>query len=592
MWVVRLVLAVGLSCLALVSSQAEETRIALVIGNSTYEAVPVLRNPGRDAELVAASLRDRGFAVTLETDLSYDSMRRAIQGFSAKSAQADWALLYYAGHGMEFGGENFLIPTDAQLKSDTDITFEAMPLGHVLQSISRARKLHVIILDACRDNPFASQMSRAIATRAIGRGLARMDPEGGSTLVAFAAKPGQVALDGDGENSPFAASLAKRLAEHVEIRRLFGLVRDDVMRATGGRQQPFLSVSLGGEELFFNVVKPEIASSIPPSGSWLHAPGESSPAPGAKGNSVKTTTVRLDAIDLALQDARERVASGDIPAARAILERFREGGDARALVGLAETYDPTIIRDASYADTMKAQALYLAAGEAGFAGSADRITRLNFYPQPSVTSPPAATPSTLAPAAAQPLTPSPGSEATIVAQSAVLYEEQPEAPQRGQAFQGTVTWRTESVSTGSDAAPQTAIKGEVDIPERKMKARVTIRKNVDPALPATHTMEVQFQVPADGPNGGISNVPGALMKHTAQERGAPLQGLSVKVTNGFFLIGFADSPSDQGRNAQLLTERGWIDVPVLFENGRRAIMTLEKGIPGKQAFAEAFRVWK
>jgi uncharacterized caspase-like protein len=105
MWVVRLVLAVGLSCLALVSSQAEETRIALVIGNSTYEAVPVLRNPGRDAELVAASLRDRGFAVTLETDLSYDSMRRAIQGFSAKSAQADWALLYYAGHGMEFGGE-------------------------------------------------------------------------------------------------------------------------------------------------------------------------------------------------------------------------------------------------------------------------------------------------------------------------------------------------------------------------------------------------------------------------------------------------------------------------------------------------------
>jgi hypothetical protein len=203
--------------------------------------------------------------------------------------------------------------------------------------------------------------------------------------------------------------------------------------------------------------------------------------------------------------------------------------------------------------------------------------------------PPAAAPS--APTAAQPLTPSPGPQATIVAQNAVLYEEQPDNPQRGQAFRGTVTWRTESVSTGSNAPLETAVKGEVDIPERKVKATVTIRKNVDPALPATHTMEIQFQVPADFPNGGISNVPGVLMKQTAQQRGAPLQGLSVKVTNGFFLVGLADSPTDQGRNAQLLKERGWIDVPVLYDNGRRAIMTLEKGIPGDRVFADAFAAW-
>jgi hypothetical protein len=205
--------------------------------------------------------------------------------------------------------------------------------------------------------------------------------------------------------------------------------------------------------------------------------------------------------------------------------------------------------------------------------------------------PPAAAPSTPAPTAAQPLTPSPGAEANIVAQNAVLYEEQPDNPQRGQAFRGTVAWRTESVSTGSNAPLETAVKGEVDIPERKVKATVTIRKNVDPALPATHTMEIQFQVPADFPNGGISNVPGVLMKQTAQQRGAPLQGLSVKVTNGFFLVGLADSPTDQGRNAQLLKERGWIDVPVLYDNGRRAIMTLEKGVPGDRVFADAFAAW-
>jgi hypothetical protein len=195
------------------------------------------------------------------------------------------------------------------------------------------------------------------------------------------------------------------------------------------------------------------------------------------------------------------------------------------------------------------------------------------------------------PTAAQPLTPSPGAEATIVAQNAVLYEEQPDAPQRGQAFRGSVTWRTESVSTGSNAPLETAVKGEVDIPERKIKATVTIRKNVDPALPATHTLEIQFQVPSDFPNGGISNVPGVLMKQSAQQRGVPLQGLSVKVTNGFFLVGLADSPTDQGRNAQLLKERGWIDVPVLYDNGRRAIMTLEKGVPGDRVFADAFAAW-
>jgi hypothetical protein len=192
--------------------------------------------------------------------------------------------------------------------------------------------------------------------------------------------------------------------------------------------------------------------------------------------------------------------------------------------------------------------------------------------------------------AAQPLSPAPHAGAAVT-QQAILYEEQPDSPQRGQAFQGTIAWRTESVSSGSNAPLDTAIKGDIDIPERKIHATLTLRKNADPALPASHTLEIQFVVPNDFPNGGISNVPGVLMKQAAQQRGAPLQGLSVKVTNGFFLIGLSDAPTDSGRNAQLLKEREWIDIPVLYDNGRRAILTLEKGVPGNRAFSDAFNAW-
>jgi hypothetical protein len=154
-----------------------------------------------------------------------------------------------------------------------------------------------------------------------------------------------------------------------------------------------------------------------------------------------------------------------------------------------------------------------------------------------------------------------------------------------------MAWRTESVSSGTNAPLDTAVKGEIDIPERKLHATLTLRKNADPALPASHTLELQFVVPSDFPNGGVANVPGVLMKQAAQQRGAPLQGLSVKVTNGYFLIGLSDAPTDNGRNAQLLKEREWIDIPVLYDNGRRAILTVEKGVPGNRAFTDAFTAW-
>ena len=233
-----------------------ERRIALVIGNSAYENVAALPNPVRDASLVADVLRLTGFeAVTLLTDLRKDALVNALREFAARAETADWAVVYYAGHGMEVGGVNYLIPTDAKIAADREIGFEAVPVDQVLNAAERARKLRLVILDACRDNPFAAQMKRTmtVASRSVSRGLAPLEPEAG-TLVVFAAKDGETALDGDGINSPFATAFVKNLpTPGLEVRRLFDFVRDDVMEATGRRQKPFSYGSVSGRQDFYFV---------------------------------------------------------------------------------------------------------------------------------------------------------------------------------------------------------------------------------------------------------------------------------------------------------------------------------------------------
>ncbi|WP_020179727.1 hypothetical protein [Methylopila sp. M107] len=205
---------------------------------------------------------------------------------------------------------------------------------------------------------------------------------------------------------------------------------------------------------------------------------------------------------------------------------------------------------------------------------------------PEATEPaPAPSPAPAAPSdAAQPAGP-------LVAQRAVLYEEGPNQ-QSGEALTGSVLWRTESVSGGSNQPLDTALRGEIEIPARNLRAVVTIRRNADATLPASHTIEVQFKLPPDFPNAGVSNVPGVLMKTDESARGAAVSGLSVKVTNGFFLIGLSNVDSEKSVNEQLLRDRSWIDIPILYDNGRRAVLTLEKGTPGKQAFDQAFDAWK
>lgn len=186
----------------------------------------------------------------------------------------------------------------------------------------------------------------------------------------------------------------------------------------------------------------------------------------------------------------------------------------------------------------------------------------------------------------------PQTQATLpaVAQRVVLYEEGPTDAESKRHI-GSAIWRTETVSPGTGQAPELAVRCDVEIPERRLAMTLTMRRNTDSALPASHTVEIMFNVPADFPFGGISNVPAIFMKQSEQTRGSPLAGLAVKVTSGFFLVGLSSVEADKERNVGLLKERSWFDIPVIYNNGRRAILAIEKGNPGERAFKDAFAAW-
>jgi hypothetical protein len=180
--------------------------------------------------------------------------------------------------------------------------------------------------------------------------------------------------------------------------------------------------------------------------------------------------------------------------------------------------------------------------------------------------------------------------AAAVAQKVVLYDEDPNDP-KGKRYVGSALWRTETVSPGSGLAPELAVRADVEIPERHMRVTWSLRRNTDKALPASHTIEIIFTLPADFAEGGIGNVPGVLMKQNEQARGVPLAGLAVKVTNGYFLIGLSAVEVDVQRNIQLMKDEDWLDIPIVYTSGKRGILALEKGTPGARAFQEAFRAW-
>lgn len=172
----------------------------------------------------------------------------------------------------------------------------------------------------------------------------------------------------------------------------------------------------------------------------------------------------------------------------------------------------------------------------------------------------------------------------------VLYDEDPNDP-KGRQYVGTVVWRTEQIKASGSQKGGPALRGYVEIPERNLKLTLTLSQNTDPALPASHIVELTFIVPPDFVEGGIVNVPGILMKTSEQARGVPLSGIAVKVVEHYFMIGLSNVTADRARNIELLKERAWFDIPLVYKNQRRAILAIAKGTSGEQAFASAMSSW-
>ncbi|MFB2549815.1 caspase family protein [Ensifer soli] len=294
-WIERggLALACAMIMLAALVAAGGESRaagrVALVIGNSNYQSAGLLRNPANDARAVGAALARLDFDVMLATDLGKSAFQTTLADFAEKSEGADLALIYYAGHAMELKGSNFLIPTDAKLSSDSRVAFETIDLDDVLSAVAYVKGLKIVLLDACRNNPFLEGMRLKGGNRAVSRGLAVPKEPDNGLLISYAAAAGTVASDGDGDHSPYAAALLKNMeTPGLELAMMLRRVRADVKEATENRQTPFEYGSLPDREVYL----------VPP------AAGQPAPkAEGAEVSALSTAYPRAAAPQDACRDA-------------------------------------------------------------------------------------------------------------------------------------------------------------------------------------------------------------------------------------------------------------------------------------------------
>jgi uncharacterized caspase-like protein len=235
------------------AAQTDATRrVALIVGNGSYRHIASLANPPNDASDIGEAFKRVGFKVSQLKNADRLEFLRALRAFEDEALEADIAIVFYAGHGIEIDGSNFLIPVDAKLERDTHVEDEAVPLNRVLQAVAGAKTLRLVFLDACRSNNFENTMKRTVASRSIGRGLNNLQPVG-STVVAYSAKQGTLAEDGTGRNSPFASSLLAHIEQqNLEINFLLRAIRDDVLKTTNRRQEPYTYGSLGAERIYLN----------------------------------------------------------------------------------------------------------------------------------------------------------------------------------------------------------------------------------------------------------------------------------------------------------------------------------------------------
>ena len=276
LWATALVLAlIAFSCVWGGRAYAQN-RVALIVGNGNYQNVPTLPTTLNDATDIAQSFERLGFATTKLFNASYDDFRRAIRRFNEQTQHAEVAVIYFGGHGLEVGGENWLLPVDADLRTDFDIAQEAIALGSLMQSVGRVSVLGMVILDASRNNPFAARMRRTSQTRSVDRGLVRVEPNL-NVLVAYASKDGTTNEDRGGRNSPYATALLKYLeSPGLDINFMFRKVRDEVLSQTNQKQQPFVYGSLPKKPIYLkehsiSVQPVEIKNEAPPADEtiWL-----------------------------------------------------------------------------------------------------------------------------------------------------------------------------------------------------------------------------------------------------------------------------------------------------------------------------------
>lgn len=373
----RLILVLGLflGCLSLTgAASAQESRVALLIGISSYQTIPQLKNTVNDTRLLAERLEQLDFEVTTLLDAGLEEMRGSLDAFRFRAETADVALVYFAGHGMEVGGENLLIPVDSTAVNRQDVAANSVSLREVLAAVDRARQLRIVILDSCRDDPFRENGEEGIVQLSVapgrGGGLAKPSPERG-TLVAFAAEAGAVALDGDGANSPFALALSQHLATpDLEIGLMFRRVRDSVLRFTGNSQEPHTYGSLSGNPFFLagsrrevNVLEREERRN-----AWSVLEIDQEEQLAALAREGDTRALKGLAY-MRLDPNEERYEPEE---AVRHLTRAADAGDPEALFELARLYEQGVGVEQ---DVDKALELYRNSADAGFA---DAINDLGF----------------------------------------------------------------------------------------------------------------------------------------------------------------------------------------------------------------------
>ena len=302
---------------AMPSVARADGRVALVVGNSTYAHIGRLPNPDNDARDISATLRRLGFEVTTELDVDRVELTAALRAFRRQSAGADVSLVFYAGHGIEMDGVNYLVPVDARLERDVDVRFETVTVDDLLVSMSGA-SLRLLILDACRNNPLARSMQRTAATRTVSGGsFADLNEDllGDETLVAYAAAAGTTAADGRGRNSPYTTALLSHLETPLEIGLLFRRVRAQVLASTNGAQRPHEYHSLVGEHYLTRTLAGGASATVTAAVPAAAAPADPPPPDPAQ----------IDVTELHIAALRQLAETGDAEAQTELGERYEDG---------------------------------------------------------------------------------------------------------------------------------------------------------------------------------------------------------------------------------------------------------------------------